>query len=130
MAGIQASIFKNKDMLKEVIEIYLNIKVDIRGKGNITKGEFILVTSLFDILKGKEEMQLVYDATKSGINEVWFSLQKCESQLCSVNPGISTGDTDLGEIFIIFPQIKCIQKYAGVDLTEIFSNKFENKKDF
>lgn len=62
---------------------------DVLGNGYIAKGEVMLVTSLFNVSKGNDDLRLVYDATKSGLNEAcsapWFSLQTCESHLCAVD---------------------------------------------
>ena len=100
---------------------------DVRKKGYIAKGEVISVTSLFDVPKGNDDIRLVYDATKSGLNEAvwapWFSLQTCESHLRSVDPGTYMGDADLGEMFLNFPLDRFIRMYAGVDLTEIFPDE-------
>ena len=107
---------------------------DVRAKGYISKGEVISVTSLFDVPKGNDDIRLVYDATKSGLNEAcwapWFALQTCESHLRSVDPGTYMGDADLGEMFLNFPLDKHIRKYAGVDLTELFPDEFEGEGDF
>ena len=97
---------------------------DVRRKGYISKGEVVSVTSLFDVPKGTDDIRLVYDATKSGLNEAvwapWFALQTCESHLRAVEPGTFMGDADLGEMFLNFPLDKYIRKYAGVDFTSIF----------
>ena len=100
---------------------------DVRRKGYISEGEVVSVTSLFDVPKGNDDIRLVYDATKSGLNEAvwapWFALQTCESHLRSVDPGTFMGDADLGEMFLNFPLDIHLQKYAGVDLTSIFADE-------
>ena len=107
---------------------------DVRAKGYIAKGEVISVTSLFDVPKGTDDIRLVYDATKSGLNEVcwapWFSLQTCESHLRAVDPGTFMGDADLGEMFLNFPLDVDMRKYAGVDLTSIFPEEAERGRVF
>ena len=107
---------------------------DVRKKGYISEGEVVSVTSLFDVPKGSDDIRLVYDATKSGLNEAcwapWFSLQTCESHLRAVDPGTFMGDADLGEMFLNFPLDVDIRKYAGVDLTSIFSEDCKNGETF
>ena len=84
--------------------------------------------------KGKDDIRLVYDATKSGLNEAcwapWFSLQTCESHLRAVDPGTFMGDADLGEMFLNFPLDTRIRKYAGVDLTSIFAEYCKDGETF
>ena len=113
----------------------LNLKLvkeklsDVRSKGYIAKGEVKSITSFFDVPKGSNDIRLVYDATKSGLNDVcwapWFSLQTCESHLRSVNPGTFMGDADLGEMFLNFPLDRELRMFAGVDFTKIFEDECE-----
>ena len=118
----------------KILKLVQDKLMDVREKGYIAKGEVISVTSLFDVPKGDNDIRLVYDATKSGLNEAcwapWFSLQTCESHLRSVDPGTYMGDADLGEMFLNFPLDKHIRKYAGVDLTEIFPGEGESEEEF
>jgi hypothetical protein len=48
----------------------------------------LLDVSFFDVPKGDDDIRLVYNATKSGLNEVvwapWFSLPTCKSYLLQI----------------------------------------------
>jgi hypothetical protein len=61
----------------------------------------LLVTSLmsfFSVPKEENDIRMVYDETKSGLNSIlwapWFPLPTIEMHLCSVVPGTYMGDID------------------------------------
>jgi hypothetical protein len=69
--------------------------------------------SLFEVPKGLTDIRMVYDGTKSGLNEVlwapWFPLPMIDSFLQSVEPGTWMADNDVGEMFLNFVLHKSIQ---------------------
>ena len=69
---------------------------------------------------------MVYDATKSGLNQVvWapnFFLPTIESTLRCMNASTWSGDVDLGEMFLNYMLDEKIQPYAGVDLSRLIKN--------
>jgi hypothetical protein len=68
---------------------------------------------------------MVYDATKSGLNDsLWapsFGLPTMDSTLRSIDFNTYVGDLDLGEMFLNFKLHPFAQPYAGVDLTAYIS---------
>jgi hypothetical protein len=62
-----------------------------RDKGHIDIGLVRSLISFFDVPKGLMDVRMVYDRTKSGLNDVlwapWFPLPTVESLLRSVEPG-------------------------------------------
>ena len=64
---------------------------------------------------------MVYDASKSGLNDVvWvpsFRLPTVDSTLRGIDSMTSLGDLDLGEMFLNFPVDHKIRPYVGLDLS-------------
>jgi hypothetical protein len=102
---------------------------NVREKGYITAGTVKWLTSLFGIPKGDNDIRLVYDGTKSGLNKAvwapWFPLPTVEAHLRVVEPGSFMGDIDIGEMFLNFMLHERIQPYAGVDLTPFFPEELK-----
>jgi hypothetical protein len=96
----------------------------VRARRYILPGLVRSLTSFFPVPKGKDDIRMVYDGTKSGLNDAlwapWFPLPTIEMQLRSVGPGTFMGDIDIGGMFLNFMLHERIQLYAGVDLTTIF----------
>ena len=59
-----------------------------RQHGYIISGPVLLLTSYFSVSKGEDDICLVYDGTKSGLNSIlwapWFPLPTIEMHLQSV----------------------------------------------
>lgn len=85
------------------------------------QGGLSLFTSFFSVPKGDNDIRMVYDASKSGLNEViWvprFPLPTINTHLRAVEPGTWMGDLDIGDMFLNFPLHESLQKLCGVDLT-------------
>ena len=47
---------------------------DIRDKGYVETGEVTSLISFFEVLKGESDIRMVYDGTKSGLNEQLWRL--------------------------------------------------------
>jgi hypothetical protein len=95
-----------------------------RDKGYIDLGLVRLLISFFEVPKGLTDIRMVYDGTKSGLNEMlwapWFPLPTVDSLLRSVEPGTWTADNDVGEMFLNFILHESVQSLCGVDLTKYF----------
>ncbi len=95
--------------------------------GYIIPGPVLSLTSYFSMPKGEDDICLVYDGTKSGLNSIlwapWFPLPTIEMHLQSVVPGTFMGDLDIGEMFLNFMLHPRLQPYAGVDLTPFFPDE-------
>ncbi len=87
-------------------------------------GQVKSLTSFFAVPKGENDIRMVYDGTKSGLNDAmwapWFSLPTIETHLRFVNECSFMGDIDIGDMFhnfILHGKNQCV---AGVDLTSFF----------
>lgn len=93
---------------------------NVRRKGYIEKGEVKSLTNYFAVPKGKSDIRMVYDATKSRLNDaLWvpsFSLPSIDSLLNLLDNDSWMGDLDMGEMFLNFPLDIKIRPYCGIDL--------------
>ena len=89
----------------------------------ITAGSVKSLTGYFDVPKGLNDIRMVYDATKSGLNsKVWapsFAMPTIDSALDHVCCDTFSGDADLGEFFLNFPLDPLLRPYAGIDLSPL-----------
>jgi hypothetical protein len=96
----------------------------VRSKGYIIKGDVFSLTSFFAVPKGDSDIRMVYDGTKSGLNGMlwapWFPLPTIDAHLRALLPGYFMSDIDIGEMFLNFMLHESVQKYCGVDLTQLF----------
>eukprot|EP00957_Ditylum_brightwellii_P047278 3591614-Ditylum_brightwellii.AAC.1 len=80
------------------------------------------MTGYFDVDKGKEDIQIVYDASKCGLNAaVWspnFGLPTVDLVRWTIDPGSWMGDIDVGEMFLNFPLDVNIRPYVGVEIKD------------
>jgi hypothetical protein len=95
-----------------------------REKGYIDLGLVSSLISFFEVPKGLTDIRMVYDGTKSGLNDFlwapWFPLPTFDSLLRSVEAGTWMADNDVGEMFLNFILHESIQALCGVDLTKYF----------
>ena len=105
-------------------------KVRRRGYIGPTKGIRSL-TSFFSVPKGPTDIRMVYDGTKSGLNDSllapWFGLATVDLMLRTVCEGTWSGDNDFGEMFLNFWIHPEIRAYTGVDLTTLFPEELEGE---
>ena len=97
----------------------------VRKRGYIAPRAGILsLTSFFSVPKGTDDIRMVYDGTKSGLNHVlhapWFGLATVDTMLRTVEACTWSADNDFGEMFLNFWIHPEIRKYTGVDLTTLF----------
>ena len=89
----------------------------------ISDGYVKSLTGFFQVPKGEDDIRVVYDASKSGLNEaLWapnFFLPTVDTVLRSSGLTTFYGDIDLGEMFLNYFLDEKLRPYAGVDLTEI-----------
>lgn len=83
--------------------------------------------SLFDVAKGEFDIQIVFDGTACGLNDVlwapWFSLPTVDSMFRQLDVGFWSTDNDFGEMFYNFWLHETLQNLCGVDLTKIFTDE-------
>jgi hypothetical protein len=91
-----------------------------RSKGYINKGTVQGLMTYFTIPKGEGDVRLVFDGTKSGLNNVlWvpsFALPSVNSLLAAHEPGTWMADIDVAEQFYDFLLNPNIRPYCGIDL--------------
>ena len=103
-------------------------------KGYIELTDIKLVEAMmfmFHVPKGEADIRMVYDGTKSGLNDslfsYWFALPTVNSMVRWVVAGSWLADNDYGEQFLNFPLHPNIRKLCGVDLTQLYPEKCEDK---
>ena len=78
-----------------------------------------------------DEIRMVYDATKSGLNESvwapWVSLPTVESELRAMKVGTFMCDCDVGKMFLNFMMDPRLRSHAGVDLFRLYPEKAVGK---
>ena len=122
---------KQRSELDHKIWAAIRIKLFlVRARRYVHPGEVRSLTSFFAVPKGEDDIRMVYDGTKSGLNDVlwapWFPLPTIEMHLRSVGPGSFMGDIDIGDMFLNFMLHERIQPYAGVDLTPFFPEELSS----
>lgn len=79
---------------------------------------------MFHVPKGADDIRMVYDGSKSGLNDAlwapWFALPNVDTMARWCVAGSWLADNDYGEQFLNFPLHKDLQRYCGVDLTQLF----------
>ena len=94
-------------------------------KGYLEKGYVTNLTHCFSVEKG-EDIRMVYDATKCGLNEAcWapnFMLPTIDNVTDCATSSSYFGDIDAAEMFLTYPLDSRIRPYAGVDLSKILDN--------
>ena len=98
----------------------------VRARRYIAGGFVSSLTSFFAVQKGESDIHMVYDGTKSGLNDsMWvprFALPTIDTHLRSIEEGTFLADVDVGECFLNFPLHQSLQALAGVDLSAYFPN--------
>jgi hypothetical protein len=66
-------------------------------------GNVASLTQFFAVVKGYEDIRMVYNGTSSGMNAhlwcPWFALAAINMMLRDLEPGTFMGDLDVGEMF-------------------------------
>jgi hypothetical protein len=94
----------------------------VYNRGYVTEGRVDALISFFPVPKGKEDVRMVYDGTRSGLNDsIWvprFPLPTVNIMVCALDENMFMGDMDIGEMFLNFVLHESMQALCGVDLTE------------
>ena len=97
--------------------------IKIISRGYVGTGPVISLTGSFPVPKGDDDIRMVYDATRCGLNEVlWapnFFLPTIDTTLRHVDSSSWFGDIDFGEQFLNFSLHPSLRQYAGIDVTGI-----------
>ncbi len=101
-----------------------------RTKRYIKPGLVHSRTGYFAVPKGTEDIRLVYDATKCGLNRaLWspnFYLPTIDALLRNADSNTFYGDIDLGEMFLNYALDEAIRPYAGVDVSALEPDKIRS----
>lgn len=104
----------------------------VRKRGYISPGPVLSLTSYFCVPKGSEDIRMVYDGTKCGLNDQlwapWFALPTIDDHLRGVVPGTYMSDLDVSEQFLNFMLSPRVRPYAGVDLTPHFPEEISSRR--
>lgn len=111
---------KNRDPVsKKLTETKLQKVIDQGYMGNDTP--ISSLTSYFHVPKGDDDIRMVYDGTKCGLNDaVWvpsFGMPSINSHLRAVVEGTWMTDTDLRDMFLNFMLHPGLKALCGVDLS-------------
>jgi len=105
----------------------------VKTLGYIQPGTVSSLTSYFSVPKGDSDIRMVYDGTKSGLNDSmwapWFALPTIENHLRFVGVETYLGDTDIGDMFHNFVLHERVQKSAGIDVTPFFPEELTRKRE-
>ena len=81
---------------------------------------------MFHVPKGDLDVRMVYDGTKSGLNDAlyapWFALPTLDTMAQWVIAGTWLADNDYGDCFLNYPLHPDLQKFCGIDLSQLFPN--------
>jgi hypothetical protein len=104
----------------------------VRSKKYIDKGEVLSLTSYFWVAKGDSDIRMVYDASRSGLNQaLWapnFGLPTVDMLVRGVHESTWMGDLDIGEMFLNFCLHPELRPYCGVDLKPYFPDEGEKHR--
>jgi hypothetical protein len=93
---------------------------NVREKRYISRGSMKSLTSFFWVPKGVQDICMVYDAMRSGLNDaLWapsFSMPTVESLTRGIMSHSWMGNLNIGEMFSNFCLHPSLAPYCGVDL--------------
>ena len=103
-------------------------KIDVaRKRKYIEPGEVKNLTGYFPVPKGPTDIRMVYDATKSKLNQaIWtpsFALPSVESLTRQLEESTWMADLDLGDMFLNFMLDTELRPFCGIDLKPFFDGE-------
>ncbi|KAL7557316.1 hypothetical protein ACA910_022411 [Epithemia clementina (nom. ined.)] len=97
---------------------------NVRNKGYIQAGPCVVAMNYFLVPKGENDVRIVYDGTKSGLNDClyapWFPLPDSLGLSQTLDDTYWCIDNDYGEMFLNFWLHPNLQQYSGMDFTTLF----------
>ena len=104
-------------------------------KGYIEIDDIKMVESImymFDVVK-EDGINMVYDGSKSGLNNAlqapWFALRTIDTMTRWALTGTWLDDNNYGDMFMNFPMHEDLQKYCGIDVTQLFPELQKERGD-
>lgn len=96
----------------------------VRDRRYVDAGFVQSLTSFFAVPKGDDDIRMVYDGTKSGLNDsIWvpsFPMPTVNTMLRAVTFNTVMSDFDIGDCFLNFVLHETMQALCGIDLTKYF----------
>jgi hypothetical protein len=87
----------------------------------------LALINVFSVPKGKDDIRMVYDGTKSSLNHAlfcpWFWLPTTRTMTRTLHKDYGTEDNDSGDFFLNFWQHRDLIPYLGVDITYTFAEE-------
>ncbi|KAL7563418.1 hypothetical protein ACA910_016514 [Epithemia clementina (nom. ined.)] len=100
---------------------------DVQVKGYIEGAPCVAMMNYFAVPKGDDDVRMVYDGTKSGLNAclyaLWFILPDASVLTCTLDDKYWCIDNDYGEMFLNFWIHPELMAYSGMDLTPLFGRR-------
>ena len=97
---------------------------DVRLKKYVGPGQWKATMNYFAVPKGETDIRMVYDGTKSGLNDClyapWFPLPDADVLVRTLDDSYWCVDNDYGEMFLNFWIHPELQEFSGMDLTPLF----------
>ena len=97
---------------------------DVRQKKYVSEGTWKATMNYFAVPKGETDIRMVYDGTKSGLNDClyapWFPLPDADVLIRTLDDSYWCVDNDYGEMFLNFWIHPELQEFSGMDLTPLF----------
>ena len=85
--------------------------------------EVELLMYYFHVPKGEEDIRMVYDGSKSGLNKSffapWFNLPSSETMARWVLVGSWLGDNDFEDCWLNHELHTSLQKYCGINISDL-----------
>ena len=119
------------------LEVKAKVKAKLQrvlDRGYVEMCDIQLVESLmymFSVPKGQDDVRMVYDGTRSGLNESlfapWFIMPNADTMTRWVVAGLWLHNNDYGDFFLNFPLHPDLQKFCGIDLSQLYGDPNEGQ---
>jgi hypothetical protein len=97
----------------------------------VVPGTFVVAVPRFPVPKGADDIRVVWDLAKNGLNKVMFTpsffLPTMATYLRRLQTGCYSGDFDIGEQFHNYQLHKSEQVYCGVDVPTSLRDKLRGE---
>ena len=115
--------YTSEDIKRQVAE-KVNAVIDKGYVSHLVEGQKVAsLMYMFHVPKGTDDVRMVYDGSKSGLNKAlfapWFYIHSVDMMCRSLLPAYWCADNDYGEQFLNFNLHPDLQRYCGVDLTQL-----------
>ena len=121
--------YKDEEVRKKVKEKL--VRVIERGYVILSDIQFVeSLMYMFHVPKGEDDIRMVYDGSKSGLNSTlyapWFAMPNVDTMTRWIVAGSWLADNDYGDMFLTFNLHPDLQKFCGIDLSQLFPELLPN----